>query len=583
MKNTSLKPQTNIPQSKPYIHEVQNISDSIYEDEMVKYINDLSNSIKQIYKSNIMNFKQMTNILETENQNNNQLNKESNDYYKNLVHDTFNNIKESFTTFYQNAKDIFKKMKQYRSQKIEIEMKKDLNLKAKKNNQIQKTNLENNNKISLLNDEINQLKIKNSDLQIQLNSLNIAYKKTKEFLEYQNSNNNHINKVYSQEQTKFLETQLSLLSKKNIELSSKLFATNNNNTLKKEKDEINQKLNNDILLLNEKVNNLENIITVLNNEKEKMENEKQKLIEENKKMKDNYLKLFEQNKQKNEEFEKLNYNNTNNQLKEIIDINKKLISDKENYKNIISEKNELLLKQKTEIEKLNKNIITEKERSLKLSNMIGEYKVNNLEKEENSKKQIQLYNQKEDELKKQIEKLNKEIDIKDKANSLLNEKLSKKEEEILKFNQNMNMNENQNENLKKKIIEISELNKKNLREINNLQEELKIAKTNEIKLMKDIKEKEIQFDSLNKTIENYQNLIIDTEKKMNMKNNEIDRIKNEKENEKKELQNKTNKYEIEKKELQNKINKYEIEKKELNNNINKIEKEKEELNEKINK
>ena len=105
MKNTSLKPQTNIPQSKPYIHEVQNISDSIYEDEMVKYINDLSNSIKQIYKSNIMNFKQMTNILETENQNNNQLNKESNDYYKNLVHDTFNNIKESFTTFYQNAKD----------------------------------------------------------------------------------------------------------------------------------------------------------------------------------------------------------------------------------------------------------------------------------------------------------------------------------------------------------------------------------------------------------------------------------------------------------------------------------------------
>ena len=568
MKNTSLKPQTNIPQSKPYIHEVQNISDSIYEDEMVKYINDLSNSIKQIYKSNIMNFKQMTNILETENQNNNQLNKESNDYYKNLVHDTFNNIKESFTTFYQNAKDIFKKMKQYRSQKIEIEMKKDLNLKAKKNNQIQKTNLENNNKISLLNDEINQLKIKNSDLQIQLNSLNIAYKKTKEFLEYQNSNNNHINKVYSQEQTKFLETQLSLLSKKNIELSSKLFATNNNNTLKKEKDEINQKLNNDILLLNEKVNNLENIITVLNNEKEKMENEKQKLIEENKKM--------------NEEFEKLNYNNTNNQLKEIIDINKKLISDKENYKNIISEKNELLLKQKTEIEKLNKNIITEKERSLKLSNMIGEYKVNNLEKEENSKKQIQLYNQKEDELKKQIEKLNKEIDIKDKANSLLNEKLSKKEEEILKFNQNMNMNENQNENLKKKIIEISELNKKNLREINNLQEELKIAKTNEIKLMKDIKEKEIQFDSLNKTIENYQNLIIDTEKKMNMKNNEIDRIKNEKENEKKELQNKTNKYEIEKKELQNKINKYEIEKKELNNNLNKIEKEKEELNEKIN-
>ena len=396
MKNNTLKPQTNITQSKPYIHEVQNISDSIYEDEMVKYINDLSNTIKQIYKSNNMNFKQMTNILETENQNNNQLNKESNDYYKKLVHETFNNIKESFTTFYQNAKDIFKKMKQYRSQKIEIEMKKDLNLKAKKNNQIQKTNLENNNKISLLNDEIAQLKIKNSDLQIQLNSLNIAYKKTKEFLEYQNSNNNHSNKTYSQEQTKFLETQLSLLSKKNIELSSKLFATNNNNSLRKEKDDINQKLNDEVLSLNEKINNLENAIKVLNNEKEKKEIENQKLNEENKKMKDNYLKLFEQNKQKNEEIEKLNYNNTNNQLKEIIDINKKLINDKENYKNIISEKNELLLKQKTEIEKLNKNLITEKERSLKLSNMIGEYKVNNLEKEENSKKQIQLYNQKED-------------------------------------------------------------------------------------------------------------------------------------------------------------------------------------------
>ena len=110
MKNTSLKPQSNNSQSKAYIHDVQNISESIYEDEMVRYINDLSNSIKIIYKSNISNFKKMSDILEIEDQLNNiQVNKESSEK---LVHDTFINIRESFNTFYQNAKEIFRKMKQ---------------------------------------------------------------------------------------------------------------------------------------------------------------------------------------------------------------------------------------------------------------------------------------------------------------------------------------------------------------------------------------------------------------------------------------------------------------------------------------
>ena len=120
MKNTSLKPQSNNSQSKTYIHEVQNISESIYEDEMVRYINDLSNSIKIIYKSNISNFKKMSDILEIGDQLNNiQVNKEPSEK---LVHDTFINIRESFNTFYQNAKEIFRKMKQYRSKKIEIEL-----------------------------------------------------------------------------------------------------------------------------------------------------------------------------------------------------------------------------------------------------------------------------------------------------------------------------------------------------------------------------------------------------------------------------------------------------------------------------
>ena len=120
MKNTSLKPQSNNSQSKTYIHEVQNISESIYEDEMVRYINDLSNSIKIIYKSNISNFKKMSDILEIGDQLNNiQVNKEPSEK---LVHDTFINIRESFNNFYQNAKEIFRKMKQYRSKKIEIEL-----------------------------------------------------------------------------------------------------------------------------------------------------------------------------------------------------------------------------------------------------------------------------------------------------------------------------------------------------------------------------------------------------------------------------------------------------------------------------
>ena len=93
---------------------------TIYNNNFITLINQLSKIINTLYKSNNSNFAEMKNILENNNItdiNNNSKNKDENELNKDknlsLVSNSFNQIETSFNDFYLNAKMLFEKMKQY--------------------------------------------------------------------------------------------------------------------------------------------------------------------------------------------------------------------------------------------------------------------------------------------------------------------------------------------------------------------------------------------------------------------------------------------------------------------------------------
>ena len=93
---------------------------TIYNNNFITLINQLSKIINTLYKSNNSNFAQMKNILENNNiTDNNNISKNKNEKELNteknlsLVSNSFNQIETSFNDFYLNAKMLFEKMKQY--------------------------------------------------------------------------------------------------------------------------------------------------------------------------------------------------------------------------------------------------------------------------------------------------------------------------------------------------------------------------------------------------------------------------------------------------------------------------------------
>ena len=77
-------------------------------DELIKYINELSKIIKLYYKLNLISFKQINTFLE----------QESGQKNKKVIKPIIKNMEDSFNKFYQNARDVFKKMKECRAKQI---------------------------------------------------------------------------------------------------------------------------------------------------------------------------------------------------------------------------------------------------------------------------------------------------------------------------------------------------------------------------------------------------------------------------------------------------------------------------------
>ena len=125
--------------SKQNLNKGINENNIIYDQEFISYINNLSDIIKVLYKSNHANFSVMKNLLENNNlkadqneikldedkntikttseNNNDKINiQNNNDYANNInsINTSFNNIESSFNSFYSNAIVLFKKMKSYK-------------------------------------------------------------------------------------------------------------------------------------------------------------------------------------------------------------------------------------------------------------------------------------------------------------------------------------------------------------------------------------------------------------------------------------------------------------------------------------
>ena len=110
-KNSLKKVPTNRPNiPKNMIDNISINSNFAFDTEFISYINKLSYSIKSFYKCNNQNFIQIKSYINSQCQNNE----------NNNIITPFKNLEISFSTFYLNAKSIFKKMKNYHNEFIGI-------------------------------------------------------------------------------------------------------------------------------------------------------------------------------------------------------------------------------------------------------------------------------------------------------------------------------------------------------------------------------------------------------------------------------------------------------------------------------
>ena len=235
-----------------FVQNIQNIFTSVYDDEFIAYINELSLSIKSFYKSVNPHFLKMKNLLNTpefklNNGNNNNLS----------LHEAFNDLESQFTKFYQSAKIIFKKMKVYRNEKIEnvinnnqkIESPKKLNetfINSKiNNNGINSINISNN---IIHNDGINvnganfSMIINNTENNIN-NNVKVKFDKLK--------NENSLLK----KKVEMLEKKGKTISPNKIPKPIKIDNSNNQNQTKNFKNTHNTKINTSHNIIDDDRNN----------------------------------------------------------------------------------------------------------------------------------------------------------------------------------------------------------------------------------------------------------------------------------------------------------------------------------------
>ena len=91
----------------------KSVLETIYDDEFVIMINQLSTSIKNYYRSNNKNFNIVKALFNKSDSHDNSINIDNE-----LLVETFNKMENNFSFFYSSAKQIFKSMKIYRREKI---------------------------------------------------------------------------------------------------------------------------------------------------------------------------------------------------------------------------------------------------------------------------------------------------------------------------------------------------------------------------------------------------------------------------------------------------------------------------------
>jgi hypothetical protein len=190
-KTSSSNPKSHSSKSKnKHIQNIQNIFTTVYDDEFISFINELSLSIKSFYKSINPNFLTMKTLLNSPEFS--ELTLDNSNNINSSIQQTFSFIETSFTKFYQSAKIIFKKMKIYRNSKIENVIINQKNESPKKNNINISNNLSNKDGINV-NGTNYSMEINNNDInnnaKIKIDKLkneNSILKKKIEMLEKKN-------------------------------------------------------------------------------------------------------------------------------------------------------------------------------------------------------------------------------------------------------------------------------------------------------------------------------------------------------------------------------------------------------------
>ena len=250
---------------------------------------------------------------------------------------------------------------------------------------------------------------------------------------------------------------------------------------------------------------------------EKLINNNKNIIEEKSKLYDELTKKYEEEKKKNEQLNIDLKNNKNetliNELQGKLSENEKTINDltqnlekEKNEKKELSEKNELLNKEKEEFEKikseLNRNLDKEKE---KYKNLDEEYKKYLEDKNNNTKlceDLKQKYEKENNDLKEKSENLNNELNKEKANNENLNKELKEEKDKNEKY-------EKQKKDLEDKLKEEQNKNKqlnenneqKNLEEKNKYDE----LKAKYEQLDNDYKEKDKLYKDSNKKLEEEKN------------------------------------------------------------------------------
>ena len=201
-KNNNISHLDLIPLPKNYSSNIQNIFNNIYNDDFVLLINQLSTSIKTYYHLNNQNINNMKELLKNEN--------ELKEINNNPLEQNLNKIENSFNNFFNTAKVLFKRMKNYRNEKIEdilnkAEMMEKVNKKntksLPKNNNVNITNCIIKNDLNLngnINMVINNNENKNSNKSNEKYKKNetLNLKKENKKINYVNNNNDIINFIY---------------------------------------------------------------------------------------------------------------------------------------------------------------------------------------------------------------------------------------------------------------------------------------------------------------------------------------------------------------------------------------------------